>query len=81
MEKGASPRQSGVERYDPMLAIRARYNGKDIIFPEDAKGIPPCNVIVLFEDEVTQNADWLRIQEQALAKAWDEKEDSIYDNL
>ena len=65
-----------------MLAIRTTYDGTVIHIPENAKGVPPCNVIVLFEeDESTENADWLKLQEQTLAKAWDDKEDTVYDNL
>lgn len=65
-----------------MLAIRTTYDGKEIHVPETAKNVPPCNVIVLFEeDESAADADWLNIQEQTLAKAWDDKEDAVYDNL
>ena len=65
-----------------MLAIRATYDGKEIHIPESAQGIPPGNVIILFEeDEPHGDAGWLKAQEQALANAWDDKEDSVYDNL
>ena len=65
-----------------MLAVRATYDGKEIHIPETAQGIPPCNVIVLFEkDESAADLDWLKLQEQTLAKAWDDKEDAVYDNL
>jgi hypothetical protein len=65
-----------------MLAVRATYDGKEIHIPEDAKGIPPCNVIVLFEqEEPAEDIGWLKIQEQALAKAWDDEEDAVYDQL
>jgi hypothetical protein len=65
-----------------MLAVRAIYDGKEIHIPEDARGIPPCNVIVLFEkDEPAIDGEWLKVQEQTLANAWDDEEDSVYDNL
>ena len=65
-----------------MLAIRGTYDGKIIHFPEETKGIPPCNVIVLFEeDDTAEDAGWLKMQEQSFAKAWDDKEDSVYDKL
>ena len=48
-----------------MLAIRTTYDGKEIHIPEDAKGIPPCRVIVLFEeDEASKDSGWLKAQEQ-----------------
>ena len=65
-----------------MLVVRATYDGKKIYIPEEAKAIPPCNVIVLFEeDERGKDLGWLKLQEQTLAKAWDDKEDAVYDNL
>jgi hypothetical protein len=63
-----------------MLAIRTQFDGKEIHLPEEAQGLPPGNVIVLFEDERhVSDSDWLKIQEQAMAGAWDDEEDSIYD--
>jgi len=60
-----------------MQAIRATYDGKEIHIPKAAQGMPPCNVIILFEeDNPADDAEWLRMQEQSLAKAWD---DSVYD--
>jgi hypothetical protein len=63
-----------------MLAIRTRLDGREIHLPAEAKGLPPGNVIVLFEDERhASDSDWLKIQERTMADAWDDKEDSIYD--
>jgi hypothetical protein len=65
-----------------MHAIRATYDGKDIHIPTDIQGIPPCNVIVLFEeDRPSDDVAWLKIQERSLANAWDDKEDAVYDGL
>lgn len=63
-----------------MLAIRTQFDGKEIRIPEEAKGLPPDDVIVLFEEQRhVSDGDWLKVQEQTLANAWDDKEDSIYD--
>jgi hypothetical protein len=65
-----------------MLAVRTTFDGKEIHVPPDARGIPPCSVIVLFEEgQPDSKAEWLKMQEQALAKAWDDKEDAVYDAL
>lgn len=65
-----------------MLAIRTRYDGKEIRLPRDVKGLAPCDVIVLFEqDNSPSDADWLRLQEESLAAAWDDKEDAVYDEV
>ena len=63
-----------------MLTLRARFDGNVVHLPEDTKPAAPCDVIVLVEEpQNAEDADWLRLQEQTLAKAWDDKEDSIYD--
>ena len=63
-----------------MLAVRAKYDGREIHVPECARPSAPCNVIVLFEEqEASTGVQWLKLQEQTLAKAWDDKEDGIYD--
>lgn len=65
-----------------MLVIRTRYDGKEIRVPRNAKGLPPCNVIVLFEEEEpSESAEWIKMQEESLVKAWDDKEDAVYDQV
>jgi hypothetical protein len=65
-----------------MLALRAKYDGKVVHFSEETQGIPPCNVIVLFEeDHPAEDAGWLKAQEESLAKVWNNEEDSVYDQL
>ena len=63
-----------------MRAVRTKYDGESILVPADVRSLPPCNVIVLFEDEQSRvDAGWIKIQEQAMASAWDDKEDGVYD--
>ena len=65
-----------------MLAVRTRYDGKDVRIPQAARPPGPCNVIVLFEeDESFRDAEWLKLQEKNLAKAWDNEEDAVYDRV
>ncbi|MBL7221870.1 MAG: hypothetical protein ISS69_17305 [Phycisphaerae bacterium] len=65
-----------------MLAIRTRYDGKEIRLPRDVKDMAPCEVIVLFEENSSpSDADWLRLQEESLAAVWDNKEDAVYDEV
>mgnify|MGYP006297931043 CR=1 FL=1 len=48
--------------------------------PDECKGRPPCRVIVVFEPpEDDSRQQWLEVQEQALATAWDDEEDGVYD--
>ncbi len=67
-----------------MKAIRAHFDGKQILIPDTAMGLPPGQVIVVFddgEDEDAARVAWMRNQEQAFAKVWDNDEDAAYDSL
>jgi len=68
-----------------MLAVKAIYDGKRVVLPEDvAAQLPVGEVIVVFgtphvaSDEV---ADWRRAQESSFAGAWDNDADAVYDTL
>jgi len=66
-----------------ILAVKATFDGQRIILPEDVRGVSPGNVIVIFEDaaDAEDRALWLKAQEASFAKAWDNPEDEVYDNL
>jgi hypothetical protein len=66
-----------------ILAVKATFDGERIVLPDDVRGVPPGNVIVIFEDtaDVNERALWLKAQEAAFAKAWDNLEDEVYDRL
>ena len=59
------------------------FDGERIELPEELRGAPPGQVIVIFED--VQDADdralWLKAQEAAFTKAWDNPEDEVYDRM
>ena len=67
-----------------MRAVKARFDGENIALPEEAKGQPPGEVIVVFQDADSEDADkafWLAVQEEAFAAAWDGEQDAMYDDL
>jgi hypothetical protein len=67
-----------------MLAVKARYDGRRVILPTEARRAPRGEVIVVFTDWRTREARdkaWLKAQEAAFAKVWDNGEDAIYDRL
>jgi hypothetical protein len=65
-----------------MIAVKAKFDGKQVILPEDFQPPGPGEVIVWFEeDEEAERRDWQRLQEQAMARAWDDEEDSVYDDM
>jgi len=67
-----------------MHAVRAIFDGEKVIVPGEVRGLPPGQVIVVFEDATESGEEaqaWTRIQESALTKAWTNDEDAIYDTL
>ena len=65
-----------------MKAIKAHFDGKNVVVPPDVVGLPPGEVLLIFND-ASNDADsaWLRAQEPAFAKVWDNDEDAAYDRL
>lgn len=66
-----------------MVAIKAQFDGEKILLPEDLRGRPPQEVIVVFSADETAQDDqtWLKAQEATFAKVWDNDEDAVYDEL
>lgn len=67
-----------------MRAIKAHFDGKTIKLPKQLKHVAPGEVLVVFNNKEVDDADrtsWLKAQESAFAKTWDNDEDSIYDTL
>ncbi len=62
-----------------MKAIKAKFDGKNVILPDDLEDIAPGDIILVFG--VTGEIEWLQAQQQSLAKVWDNEEDAVYDNL
>ena len=66
-----------------MLAIKAKFDGKKIILPKQAKALDAGEVVVIFEAPKTDpvRSAWNKAQESALAQAWENEEDAVYDEL
>ena len=66
-----------------MVAIKTHFDGEKIILPDDLRGLPPEEVIVVYDvaDKPRESEPWLRAQEASFAKAWDNDEDGVYDTL
>ena len=65
-----------------MLAIKAQFDGEKVILPEEARGAPPGEVVVIFQNgggDRRYSDPWIKAQEATFAKAWDNDEDAIYD--
>lgn len=67
-----------------MKAVKARFDGREIILPDDVGDLAPCEVIVIFpmaDVAAADRRDWERAQEEAFARAWDNPEDEVYHTL
>ena len=67
-----------------MVASKAHFDGKTIVFPESMRGAPAGDVLIIFEKlprDLEENHGWLKAQEAAFAKVWDNDEDAVYDSL
>ncbi len=67
-----------------MVAIKAQFDGEKIIVPDELRGTPATEVILVFEslpEGLVESGPWMRAQEQALAAVWDNAEDAVYDSL
>ena len=66
-----------------MRAIQGHFDGKSVIVGEEARSLPPGDVIVVFNDAdgAGEKASWFKIQERAFEKVWNNDEDAVYDNL
>ena len=67
-----------------MLAIKTHFDGKKIAIPKELRNAPPGEVLVVFDRSPAEDDDrshWLKSQEAAFAKVWENDEDAIYDTL
>lgn len=66
-----------------MVAIKAHFDGEKIVLPEDLRGLPPQEVILIYaaDDSAAESLAWLKAQEASFAKVWENEEDAVYDQL
>lgn len=66
-----------------MVAIKTKFDGEKIVLPDALRGSPPQEVILVYEadDNALENQPWLKALETSFAKAWDNDEDAIYDQM
>jgi hypothetical protein len=66
-----------------MVVKKTQFDGEKIVLPLDLRGLPPQEVIVIYEadENALESQAWLKSQEASFAKAWDNDEDAVYDEL
>ena len=66
-----------------MVAIKAQFDGEKIVLPDDLRGLPPQEVILIYrmDENALESEAWLKAQEASFAKAWENNEDAAYDQL
>ncbi len=64
-----------------MKAIKARFDGKQVILPAELKNLPPSEIILVYPNEESPTRAWAKVSESAFAKAWDNDTDAVYDAI
>jgi hypothetical protein len=65
-----------------MQAIKTHFDGMTIKVPKELQKALPGEVLVVFEEKrVDVSVSWLKAQETAFARVWDNDEDAVYDSL
>jgi hypothetical protein len=66
-----------------MLALKSSFDGEKITVPEQLRGMPPVEVIIVVEENGKKITDdsLLKAQEESLRKVWDNAGDADYDQL
>ncbi len=66
-----------------MIAVKAKFDGKHVVLPEGMEPLPAGEVFVLFELDDWQSEDpgYLASLEQTLAKAWDNPDDDVFNDM
>ena len=67
-----------------MRAIKAHFDGKTIKVSKELRKAPPGEVLVIVQERRPEGDDslaWLKAQEAAFAKVWENDEDAVYDSL
>ena len=67
-----------------MRAIKSHFDGKTIKVPKDLRKASPGEVLVIIQEGKPDADDpllWLKAQETAFAKVWENDEDAVYDSL
>ena len=66
-----------------MFVVKAQFDGARIILPKNLPDARPGEVIVIFDDAAksAEREAWMKAQEVAFARVWDNDEDAVYDSL
>jgi TusA-related sulfurtransferase len=74
----------GAAEETDMRAIKTHFDGKTIKVPKELRQAAPGEVLVIIQEkrpEADDSLAWLKAQEAAFAKVWDNDEDAVYDSL
>jgi len=67
-----------------MVAIKAHFDGEKVVLPDDIPTVAPGEVILIFPDladHTSESDSWMKAQEPAFTKVWENDEDAIYDSM
>ncbi|HEX5471533.1 MAG TPA: hypothetical protein VFW73_06585 [Lacipirellulaceae bacterium] len=68
---------------EEMVAIKTQFDGEKIVLPDNLRGLPPQEVIIVYgaDEKALEDQAWLKAQESTFAHAWDNDEDAVYDGV
>ncbi len=68
-----------------VIAVKAKFDGKNVILPEGFNPPSARQVVVVFDDETdewdTNHQDYLASAEPALRKVWENPDDEVFNTL
>ncbi len=68
-----------------VIAVKAKFDGKNVILPEGFDPPSARQVLVVFDDEAdewdTTDREYLEAAEQALRKVWENPDDEVFNTL
>ncbi len=68
-----------------VIAVKAKFDGKNVILPEGFTPPSARQVLVVFDDEIdewdTNDQDYLASAEQTLRKVWENPDDEVFNTL
>lgn len=66
-----------------MIVVKAKFDGRQVVFPDGFDAPPAGDVVVVFgaDDWDTKDPAYLAMLDQTLAKAWDNPDDEVFNDM
>lgn len=66
-----------------MIVVKAKFDGQQVVFPKGFEAPPAGDVVVVFDagDWDTRDPAYLAMLDETLAKAWDNPDDEVFNDM